>query len=351
MAEIVGRKLVEGGQERILHRIYDGLTSNFILDVADSKQSQEHQLIHLVWRRFPRNRSAVQWPKTTCPGSIQTEVDFNVGLYKISGNSINSDTNCLTAVGKGPPDQREFSDEDNSASSSDLGSQEFFSTTGQSKNRRYPEKKDPIQLSNRFDCLENKECPETSNKNSMGDRELSVNVRGVRHRGSPKSVKTKTKTKTNSKTSKISPKPDLSSTNGTVKRKSSPENIPENFPTSFGSVPSVTKTMTSHDGVKDGVPPVPLPSRPQWWDRRGFGTILWFASCLRCGGITVDGSHMEVPFQFDPTCSSINHHFAQQYERRGCRVTFVLEYDTQGNPRATEVNPIHDALSPRYDSD
>ncbi len=44
MAEIVGRKLVENGQEGILHRLFDGLTSNFVLDVADSKQSQE--LIH-----------------------------------------------------------------------------------------------------------------------------------------------------------------------------------------------------------------------------------------------------------------------------------------------------------------
>ncbi len=338
MAEIVGRKLVDNGQERILHRIYDGLTSDFILDVADSKQSQEHQLIHLVWRRIPRNRSAVQWPKTTCPGSTQTEADFNVDLYKISENSINSDTDCLTAAGKGPPDQRKFSDEVNSASSSDLGSQEFFSTSGQSKNRRYHEKKDPIQLSNRFDCLENKECPETSNKISMGDRELSVNVRGGRHRGSPKSVKTKT----NSTTSKIAPKPDLSSANGTVKRKSSPENIPDNFPTSFGSVPSVTKTMTSHDGVKGKTSSTAIPSfsgntvvppRP----RDEYGKISWFAPYQGCGCITVDGLNKDVPFR-PPNYGSA--YFWTQQFKPGGRVTFKLEYDTQGSQQATDVCPM-----------
>ncbi len=38
MAIVVGRKLVENGQIRILQRIYDGVTSDFSLDVADSRQ-------------------------------------------------------------------------------------------------------------------------------------------------------------------------------------------------------------------------------------------------------------------------------------------------------------------------
>ncbi len=91
----------------------------------DFKESHEHKLLHLVWRRFPRNRSAAEGPKTNCPISKQTEVDLNIGLFKIPENSINSDTNCCSATGKGPSDQRELFDPDNSTSScSDSGSSE-----------------------------------------------------------------------------------------------------------------------------------------------------------------------------------------------------------------------------------
>ncbi len=53
MASVVGRKLVEKGQTRILQRIYEGVTSNWVLDVANDKRSISHQLIRLVWRKFP----------------------------------------------------------------------------------------------------------------------------------------------------------------------------------------------------------------------------------------------------------------------------------------------------------
>ncbi len=98
MAEIVGRKLVENGQERILHRIFDGVTSDFVLDVADSKQSQEHQLIHLVWRKFPRNRRPpMDGQKTIISHSTQTEGVSAPGLNKTSKNPIISDTDCFLA--------------------------------------------------------------------------------------------------------------------------------------------------------------------------------------------------------------------------------------------------------------
>ncbi|MCP3661424.1 MAG: hypothetical protein GY696_02845, partial [Gammaproteobacteria bacterium] len=95
MAEFVGKQLVENGQEKILHRIFDGLTSNFVLDVADFKESQEHQLIHLVWRRFPRNRSAVEGLMTTCPTQteiLSSPVSTQTEIFNIS------DMDCLLAT-------------------------------------------------------------------------------------------------------------------------------------------------------------------------------------------------------------------------------------------------------------
>ncbi len=319
MAEIVGRILVENGQERILHRIYDGLTSNLILDVADSKQSQEHQLIHLVWRKFPRNRYAVEGPKTTSPSSTQTEVDLNMGPFKIPENSINSVTNCSLAAGKGPLVH--------SASSSDSGSSERYNSKGQSKKLRNPEKIDQIQLSNRFDCLENEGCPEISNKNTSSSDRESTNVQRGRPRGSPKTFNTKI----NSTTSKISPKPVLSSVNGTVEHKSLPKNKPFNVPTSFGSVSS----GISDDGVKAQVESHRISSVPSVPSRVSTDTRGTVKSCNWAGGyVTPDGACVDVPFRdtlygFKP----------------GQRAIFVLESDTLGGQRATEICPIHDALS------
>ncbi len=53
MAVVVGENLAENGQEKILQRIYDGVNSNLCLDVSDFKESDNHKLLHLVWRRFP----------------------------------------------------------------------------------------------------------------------------------------------------------------------------------------------------------------------------------------------------------------------------------------------------------
>ncbi len=88
-----------------------------------------------------------------------------MGLNKFPENSIISFANGTSAAGKGPFDQRELSDLDNSASSFDSGSSEWYNPRGQSKKLRNPEKKDQIQLSNRFDVLEDEECPESSYKN------------------------------------------------------------------------------------------------------------------------------------------------------------------------------------------
>ncbi len=73
MAKVVGRKLVENGQERILQRLFDGVIFNFFLDSFDFKESHHHQLLHLVWRRFPRNGCPTGGQKTTISDSTQTD--------------------------------------------------------------------------------------------------------------------------------------------------------------------------------------------------------------------------------------------------------------------------------------
>ncbi len=90
MAELVGRKLVENGQERILQRIFDGVTSDLILDVSDYKESQEHRLLHLVWRKFPRNRRTTDEQKTNVPNSTQTDEFSTPDQLQISKKILHS---------------------------------------------------------------------------------------------------------------------------------------------------------------------------------------------------------------------------------------------------------------------
>ncbi len=79
MAGAVCRKLVEKGQTRILQKIYEGVTSGWVLDVADDKSSIDHHLIHLVWRKFPRNRHSAEERRPTAV-STQTEKGSNAML-------------------------------------------------------------------------------------------------------------------------------------------------------------------------------------------------------------------------------------------------------------------------------
>ncbi len=238
------------------------------------------------------------------------------------------------------------------ASSSDSGSPEWYNSTGQSKKRREPEKKDQIQLSNRFDCLEDEQCPESSCKNSdLNDRESIVCSRGGGNRRSPKTWNKKIDSN-DSKSPKISPNPELPSVKGTVEHKSTPENITFNYPTSFGSIPS----GISDDGVKGKSSPTKIPSSsgtivpsipsvssvPSNRPRKEFGTIIFFDSKINHGYIIVDGSHENVPFR--------SNRFQRHY-KPGNRVMFELEFDAQGKQQAINVFPYHDALSPRDPDD
>ncbi len=87
MAAVVARKLVEKGQTRILQRIYDGVTSDMLLDTWDYKESDNHQMLHLVWRKFPRNRRVgMDGQKTNISHSTQTEEVLGLGLNKTLKN-------------------------------------------------------------------------------------------------------------------------------------------------------------------------------------------------------------------------------------------------------------------------
>ncbi len=114
MATAVGRKSVENGQTRILQRICDGVTSDFFLDIVDYKESDHHKLLHLVWRKFPRNQHSTEGQRTTATLSTQTEEASSAGLglapsadlTSISRNFLAPDADCprrAWRLGRGLP--------------------------------------------------------------------------------------------------------------------------------------------------------------------------------------------------------------------------------------------------------
>ncbi len=79
MAEDVGLKLVENDQKRILQQLFDSVTSNLYLDVPDFKESDNHKLLHLVWRKFTRNRCPTDGQKTIIPPFDADQSRFKTG--------------------------------------------------------------------------------------------------------------------------------------------------------------------------------------------------------------------------------------------------------------------------------
>jgi len=55
VAHDIGRRFVEIGEERILNHLHGALMSGLTFDVGDYKDSRDHRLLHLVWRKEPRN--------------------------------------------------------------------------------------------------------------------------------------------------------------------------------------------------------------------------------------------------------------------------------------------------------
>jgi len=51
----IGRYFVEIGEERMLRRLHEAVTSGLTFDIGDFKESRDHKLVHMVWRKEPRN--------------------------------------------------------------------------------------------------------------------------------------------------------------------------------------------------------------------------------------------------------------------------------------------------------
>ncbi len=198
----MGRKLAENGQTRILQRIYEGVTSNWDLDIADEKSSMDHLLIHLVWRKFPRNRRPTAERQPTAVSTQTGEgssavlgLGTSAGLSRPSGKILEKD--CCSSSDSG-----KLLEAKNNTSCSDAGSSSDFSYSGlaewqetssmPSSKRRFGkpssfEEKFHPELSNRFGCLEEVNSPETSNVNSdLVDRKPITVSQGNQLRSPPK---------------------------------------------------------------------------------------------------------------------------------------------------------------------
>ncbi len=235
MAKIVGRKFVENGQERILQRIFEGLNSGFVLDISDFKESQEHKLLHLVWRKFPRNyRPPTDGQRTIISHSTQTEGVSGPGLNKISKITNISDADCFSATDmRGLFDANESpaiseslgqtSDagwtSDCSLSSTDLVAQEAASfkhlAKGRSSKPNKSESKSQTELN--FKCLE--DTPE--NDDTLGESGRKSPLIGF---GGNRIMGKKSRRKKKNKTTAIS-----------VSKGLSTENSPLDAPSSSGS--------------------------------------------------------------------------------------------------------------------
>ncbi len=318
MAKVVASKLVKNGQTRILQRIYDGITSNWVLDIADDKGSIDHLLIHLVWRKFPRNRhltedrSTVQTqtegssaslgldessdltglqPKKSISEFTQTTEDMRPGPRHISRNYAASNSDCLSTADLGElfeanesssnPDADRTSD---CSSSTDLASDSSVTSTNLTQDPDIPfikparrrsgkplnsEKKVQTKLSNRFDGLEEVNSSENSHAYAgLSDRESTSGARGNQSRRHPNSDN-------NSKMSGISKTKTLSTKSRVIP-------ITSEIPTT--SITSITDTKTLSESL-------------HWPFDSSLGTSLRSKGTVRCfypsesshGFINMDG--------------------------------------------------------------
>ncbi len=415
MASVVARKLVENGQTRILQRIYDGITSNWDLDVADDKSSMDHLLIHLVWRKFPRNRHPTEERRSMAVSTQTEEGSKSLDQQAIEEESSKSlDQQAIDCYSGS--DFGKLFEAENNTSYSDAGSSSDFYSSGlaeseltsynyspentsfmrpppkrQSGKSLIIEKKFQPELTNRFNCLGEVSSPEISNVNTESkDQQLTTVPQKIR----PPTPKKKTKP--NSKTPEIlktsSAKSRESPLTSEIPTTSTQENVSSNLrrrgivkwyePTrmSYGFITMNSKDVFFHvknvrigkdhalkpgdevsfilDEYDKGVIDVQLlptlsvfpstsetvaqveshrissvPSVPSRMSTDTRGTVK---SCnWDRGYVTPDGSCVDVPFR-NPSIFRF---------KPGTRAIFELESDTLGGQRATNIFPIHDALS------
>ncbi len=282
---MVGRKLVENGKTRILQRIYDGVTSDLIFDVSDYKESNNHKLLHLVWRKL----TSTEGQTTTVTLSTQTEEGSSAAMSLASSADLTSFnrkilgkyTECCSGTDLG----HGLYDPDDSASIPGMGSSGRSYSTNESMaqektsfmfpaKRRYGKPLNPEKefqtLSNRFDCLEEAISAEYSYEN------LGKSIIGSRGNRSRRPSKTEIKSEI-SETPKISisksreiptmsEKPTTSmvavtGTSGSF-QPSVTEKPVDDIPNSSGSNSTILSSRMSDDGVKGIVQPAPSDVEP-----------------------------------------------------------------------------------------
>ncbi len=173
---------MENGQERILQRIYDGVSSNMVLDVSDFKESDNRKLLQLVWRTFPRNRDATERQRAIKSMSTQTEEVSNLGITRISGKPFAPDASSSSVADLGTLFDIDQPASDSASDTSDgccsltdsviRDEQSFVSPTkGRRVKSRTLGKEFETQVLNRFDCLAVEEYSE-----SVEDSDVCVRV-------------------------------------------------------------------------------------------------------------------------------------------------------------------------------
>ncbi len=235
------------------------LTSDLFLDVLDFKESDNYKLLHLVWRKFPRNRHSTEGQRTTATLSTQMEEASNAplvlassaDLISFSRKILSQDTDCYsdTDLKKDPLDLKNGPlDQRSSLIQMTQCRLLMLDLPNVPIPHVSPGKSDIQRVKPRFSCQIVSNAWRTKNvqRTPISDSSI-INCESIDspregwRRGSPKTFKTKM----NSTTPKNSPKPDLPVI-GKYEHKFSPKHKPFNIPTSFGSIPS----GISDDGMK-----------------------------------------------------------------------------------------------------
>ncbi len=260
--------------------------------MADSKQSQEHQLIHLVWRRSPRNQRncATDGQKTTISDSTQTELKTR-DHSKFSEKPFTSNMDFTSDSYKTPAKRQS------------------------SKPITLKTTKYQIGTSNRFEWLKNEDILDESGRLSPPP---SPRIFFGKKRHSQLPTETL-------------------SLNSENDHKTTPDKILPNIPTPSGSSDGDFRPL-----LPSTRGPV-VPSSPSQCNKIGTVYTCHFES-MRLRGLhgyppfrgcikTVD--HKTIPFR------------SMEEFITGSQVTYELEYSS-GEQRATHVSPYQDAFSPGH---
>ncbi len=330
MASVVARKLVENGQTRILKRIHEGVTSNWVLDVADDKSSINHQLIHLVWRKFPRNQHSTEERRPTTV-STQTDgqkdqdssavlglgLDTSADLSRPVGNLFDSKINTSSSdagsysdcLSPGLAESELFSFDNSPQSTSFIPTSKRRSSKPLfTENNFYPE------LSNRFGCLEEVSPPENFNVNAELNRNSRIVPQGNRPRSPPnKEIKSK--------------------------KLEIPKTLPKKFCESLPTSAIPTTSTQEDDSSKFSSCP------PQY----KIGTVI----SSRTVSIQMQEKYAFGEYKYTGTIETVDHgsiiYWSKKEFNPGSQVTYLYGLNGEtGKHGAYRLSPYQDAFSPGH---